>query len=79
MSSVLKIFSYLPNPRVWKSLIAANIGGVEVEIVGDKPGNLNSWLWDFDARLISDEEKLELDSFKRKGKRGFEGHLYKTE
>ena len=30
----LKIFSYLPNPRVWKSLIAGKICGVEIEVVG---------------------------------------------
>lgn len=79
MSSVLKIFSYLPNPRVWKSLIAANIGGVEVEIVGDKPENLGSWLWDYDARELLDEEKNEDSPHLQKGKRGFSGALYKTE
>ena len=79
MGSVLKIFSYLPNPRVWKSLIAANIGGVELEIVGDKPGNLNSWLWDFDARELLEEERTEDSPHLRKGKRGFTGALYKTE
>ena len=79
MGSVLKIFSYLPNPRVWKSVIAANIGGVEVEIVGDKPENLNSWLWDYDARELLEEEKTEDSPHLRKGKRGFAGALYKTE
>jgi elongation factor 1-gamma len=77
--SKIRIFSYLPNPRVWKSLITAKLAGVKIEVIGDKPKELSKWLWDFDARLISDEEKLELDSFKRKGKRGFEGHLYKTD
>ena len=76
MGSVLKIFSYLPNPRVWKSLIAANISGVEIEIVGDKPGNLNSWLWDFDARELLEEEKTKNSPHLRKGKRGFAGALY---
>jgi len=77
--SKIRIFSYLPNPRVWKSLITAKLAGVKIEVIGDKPKELSKWLWDFDARLISDEEKLELDSFKRKGKRGFEVHLYKTD
>ena len=27
----LRIFSYLPNPRIWKSTIAARLCGVEVE------------------------------------------------
>jgi len=79
MSSVLKIFSYLPNPRVWKSMIAAKIGGVDVEVVGDKPNNLGSWLWDFEARLLLSEEKTKDSPHLRKGKRGFSGALYKTE
>ena len=29
----LKIFSYLPNPRVWKAQIAAVLGGVDLEVV----------------------------------------------
>ena len=60
-------------------MIAANIGGVEVEIVGDKPENLNSWLWDYDARELLEEEKTEDSPHLRKGKRGFAGALYKTE
>ena len=79
MGSVLKVFSYLPNPRVWKSVIAANIGGVEIEVVGDKPENLSSWLWDYDARELLEEEKTEDSPHLRKGKRGFGGALYKTE
>ena len=79
MGSVLKVFSYLPNPRVWKSVIAANIGGVEIEVVGDKPENLGSWLWDYGARQLLEEEKTEDSPHLRKGKRGFEGVLYKTE
>ena len=79
MGSVLKVFSYLPNPRVWKSVIAANIGGVEIEVVGDKPENLSSWLWDYDARELIEEEKTEDSPHLRKGKRGFGGALYKTE
>ena len=34
---VLRIFSYLPNPRVWKALIAADYLGVTVQVLGDKP------------------------------------------
>ena len=54
---VLRIFSYLPNPRVWKALIAADYLGVSVEVLGDKPKNLGNWLWDFDARELGEEEK----------------------
>ncbi len=75
----IRIFSYLPNPRVWKSLIAAKIGGVEVEVVGDKPNQLIDWLWDFDAKFLSEQEKLELSSLKRESKRGFSGFIYKTD
>ena len=75
----IRIFSYLPNPRVWKSLIAAKIGGVEVEVVGDKPNQLIDWLWDFDAKFLSEQEKLELSSLKRESKRGFSGVIYKTD
>jgi hypothetical protein len=49
----LRIFSYLPNPRVWKALIAAELCDVEVEVVGDKPGNLANWLWDYSARELT--------------------------
>ncbi len=75
----IRIFSYLPNPRVWKSLIAAKIGGVEVEVVGDKPNQLIDWLWDFDAKFLSEQDKLELSSLKRESKRGFSGFIYKTD
>jgi len=71
VGSVLRVFSYLPNPRVWKSVIAANIGGVEIEIIGDKPKNLSSWLWDYNARKLSEEEMTQDSPHLRKGKRGF--------
>ena len=57
-TTVLRIFSYLPNPRVWKALIAAELLGVHVEVVGDKPKNLGNWLWDFSARPLNEEEKV---------------------
>jgi hypothetical protein len=49
--SQLQIFSYLPNPRIWKATIAARLCGVEVEVRGTSPKELQSWLWNFDARL----------------------------
>lgn len=78
-SPVLRIFSYLPNPRVWKSLIAADLCGVEVEVLGDKPGNLANWLWDYDARPLTDAEKTAASPHARSGRRGFAGTLYKTD
>ena len=44
MSSKIRIFSYLPNPRVWKSLITAKFANVDVEVIGDKPKNLANWV-----------------------------------
>ena len=54
--SQLRIFSYLPNPRIWKATIAARLCGVEIEIRGAPPTELQSWLWDFDARPLSADE-----------------------
>ena len=58
--SELRIFSYLPNPRVWKATIAARLCGVEVEVRGASPKELQSWLWDFDARPLSSDEQARL-------------------
>jgi glutathione S-transferase len=54
--SDLRIFSYLPNPRIWKATIAARLCGVDVEVRGAAPKELGSWLWDFDARPLSVED-----------------------
>jgi len=78
MSSGIKIFSYLPNPRVWKSLIAANLSGANVEVVGDQPKNLPNWLWDYDARELTKDDKAN-SALIRKGRRGFTNDLYKTD
>jgi len=78
MSSGIKIFSYLPNPRVWKSLIAANLCGANVEVVGDQPKNLPNWLWDYDARELTEDDKAN-SALIRKGRRGFKNDLYKTD
>ena len=75
----LKIFSYVPNPRVWKAVIAGKICGVEVEIIGDKPANLGSWLWDFNPKILNENERSPEHKYARKGKRGFSGVLYKTD
>lgn len=74
----LKIFSYLPNPRVWKSLIAAELAGVDVEVVGDKPPALATWLWDFEARPLADGERTPDSPHARVSQRGFSGTLFKT-
>lgn len=76
---VLRIFSYLPNPRVAKAMIAAEVSGVEVETRGDAPMALPGWLWDFDARPLEDGEKDESSPYARTSRRGFSGTLYKTD
>jgi glutathione S-transferase len=69
----LRIFSYLPNPRIWKATIAARLSGVDLEVRGAKPSELTSWLWDFDARPLSAEEKGAYTSAARAGRVGFKG------
>jgi len=79
MEKGLKIFSYLPNPRVWKAEIAAKIAGIPIEIIGDKPTEIPNWLWDTKPKKISDTDKKKFKKFKRIGKRGFTSVLYKTD
>ena len=76
---VLRIFSYLPNPRVWKALITADYCGVEIEVVGAKPNELGQWLWDYNARELSESEKTADNPHARISRRGFSGTLYKTD
>jgi elongation factor 1-gamma len=33
----LRIFSYLPNPRIWKATIAARLTSVDIEVRGGSP------------------------------------------
>ena len=76
--SELRIFSYLPNPRVWKATIAARLCGIDVEVRGVSPKELASWLWDFDARPLSSHELAE-SSDVQVGKVGLAGtRLHKT-
>lgn len=77
--TVLRIFSYLPNPRVFKALIAADLCGVQVEVVGDKPARLGDWLWDYDARPLEADEQTAESPHARVSRRGFSGTLYKTD
>src|SRR5712691_10185192 len=74
----LRIFSYLPNPRVWKATIAARFCGVELEIRGAPPGELKGWLWDYDARPLAEGEADA--SIARVGRTGLTGaQLFKTD
>jgi glutathione S-transferase len=75
--SDLRIFSYLPNPRIWKATIAARLSGVDVEVRGSSPKELQSWLWDFDARPLSEGERAS-SADTTAGKVGFTTKLHKS-
>jgi elongation factor 1-gamma len=74
--SHLRIFTYLPNPRIWKATIAARLNGIEVEVLGTSPKELSSWLWDFDAHPMTVDEMA--SSGEVRGRLGFTGTLHKT-
>jgi elongation factor 1-gamma len=74
--SQLRIFSYLPNPRIWKATIVARLCGVDLELRGASPKELQSWLWDFDAVPLSADYKT--DASEVRGHAGFQGKLHKT-
>lgn len=78
-SPALRIFSYLPNPRVMKALIAARLCGLEVRVDGAPPAELATWLWDADARPLAAHERTEDSPWARPAQRGFGGTLYKTD
>ena len=69
----LRIFSYLPNPRVWKATIAARFCDVDVEIRGASGKELRDWLWDYDARPLEEQEHQSLSSLVRTGRVGLTG------
>lgn len=77
--SELTIFSYLPNPRLWKASIVARLCGVDLEIRGTAPETLAEWLWDADARPLADAEKPRLAAIARRGRVGLAATLYKTD
>lgn len=74
----LRIFSYLPNPRLCKATIAARLTGVELEIRGATPKELGEWLWDFDARPLTADDRSN-EAIMRRARAGFSGVLYKTD
>ena len=74
----LRIFSYLPNPRLYKATIAARLNGVDLEIRGAKPRELTDWLWDFDAHPMDATERAD-DATLRSARKGFKGGIHKTD
>lgn len=78
MTPVLRIFSYLPNPRIAKATIVARLCGIEVEVRGAPAQDLGSWLWDYDAHPMDTEERKSLAHLVVAPKTGFKATLYKT-
>ena len=76
---LLRIFCYLPTPRIWKSSITARFLDINIEIRGTKPPEIKDWLWDFDARPLTEEDKIRLADKTIAGRTGFSIKLYKTE
>src|SRR5260370_11120443 len=80
MMADLRIFSYLPNPRVWKATSAARVCCVDVEVRGASGKELRDWLWDYDARALAQGERESLSSLARTGRIGLTGaQLFKTD
>jgi glutathione S-transferase len=75
----LRIFSYQPSPRLWKATIAARLADVTLEIRSDRPEALAGWLWDFDSRPLTAEERERGPETRTFGRVGFSGTpLHKT-
>jgi len=77
MDGALRIFSYMPSPRVAKATIAARLCGVRLELRGVAPRELASWLWDFDARPLNASDASV--GTERNARTGFAGTLHKTD
>ena len=75
----LRIFSYQPNPRIFKSTITARICDIQIEVRGAKPKELKNWLWDFDARPMNEDDLKDQKKHIQEAKAGYQGELYKTE
>jgi elongation factor 1-gamma len=60
--AIFRVFSYLPNPRVRKTTIAARFANIEVEIRGAPAKELRDRLWDDDAHSLPDNERSALVS-----------------
>ena len=75
----LRIFSYQPNPRIFKATIAGRLCQVTVDVRGSSPRELADWLWDFDARPLDDASRSAFAASARTARTGFGGTLYKTD
>jgi hypothetical protein len=78
--AALRIFSYLPNPRIWKATITGRLCGVEVDVRGAPANELSTWLWDFNAQPLAGAAPHILSTAEREGRIGFaDRKLYKTD
>ena len=76
----LRIFSYLPNPRIWKATITGRLCGVDVEVRGAPAAALSDWFWDFEAQPKALVDPATLAAAERVGRVGFKGSkLYKSD
>lgn len=75
----LRIFSYLPNPRVFKATVVARLLNLTLDVRGTEPKGLSKWLWDFDARPLKEGDAETLAAFARRSKTGFNALLYKSD
>ena len=75
----LRIFSYMPNPRIYKATVAARYCDVAIELLGVSPRELPDWLWDFDARPLTDADRERASTTLRRAREGFQGELHKTD
>jgi hypothetical protein len=58
----------------------AHFASVEIELRGSSPQELQDWLWDFDARPLSEVEPQAAEGAERIGRVGFTGgRLFKTD
>lgn len=76
---VLRIFSYKPNPRIFKANIVARLCDLEIDVRGSSVKNLAEWLWDFNARPLTPIELKEESGDLRQSRIGFKGTLHKTQ
>jgi glutathione S-transferase len=75
----LRIFSYVPNPRIYKATVTARYCDVELDLRGAPARELPNWLWDFDARPLTDADLENAGGTLREAREGFRGELHKTD
>lgn len=79
MPAALRLFSYLPNPRIFKATVAARLTGVDLEVRGAAPLELANWLWDFDAKPLDNAGRKAHARTVRASRTGFTTPLFKSE